>query len=191
MLRGPGLKSSASVLDRGLRSGPPLAPDPLLENMTDNALEILRVGFPKWFKVLYGVCIVGFFIVIMYIFAEAAFLHYIGHNLRGMRWGYWFVVAIEVLGICFYVEVVPYFVVATEEGLRAEGMFGREKSFLWEEIAEVRRPRLSTLTDLAYIVSNSGAKIVVLRSMTNYPELVQLIEQRGVKQINVEQSGAT
>jgi hypothetical protein len=77
--------------------------------------------------------------------------------------------------------VIPIFfstIYATRSGIHRRGLLGRMQKFTWDEIRTVATPRLSIPGDAAYIISKSGARMTIARSMTGYPELLRLIQEK-------------
>ena len=80
-------------------------------------------------------------------------------------------------GFCFF-KLLFYSVTATKKGLETAKPIGSNQSFTWEEIIEVRRPRFGIPYDFSYVISKNKEKLLLVRSMQNYKELVELIKTK-------------
>ena len=135
---------------------------------------LLRVEVPIWFRVFYAILalpILLFFLAIAVVFNINSF------TLPGVLTG---VFALILAG--FNLPAIPHLystIRVTELGLRWRRPFGlRTKTVRWDDIHTVSRPRFGIPRELLYIISKGGEKIVVLRSMTGFDDLLAMIETR-------------
>lgn len=79
---------------------------------------------------------------------------------------------------CLWVllRVAFYSVTGTDRGIITHNVIGQNKFFQWDEIVEVRRPRFGIPAAFSYVISKDKDKILLIRSMNNYKELVELIK---------------
>ena len=78
-------------------------------------------------------------------------------------------------------KILFYSVVATESGILSFNSFGEGKLFDWTEIIEVKRPRFGIPYDFTYVISTDNEKMLLVRSMQNYKELIELIKAKAPK----------
>jgi hypothetical protein len=84
-----------------------------------------------------------------------------------------------IVGLGLWMTPIFYStIVVTEAGLELKGLLGSKRKFSWDEIVKVSRPRFGIPRDAMYIFSKTGKKIILLRNMTGYAELLKLIESR-------------
>lgn len=136
-------------------------------------IENKKLGFPKWCVILMSVN----YLIALPILAVYTF--FVIYNNKGITlFGF---LLLSVLLISFV--IIYYFfysVTATSNGLIAEHKLGRKRTFLWDDIVEVRRPRLGIPNELTSVISKDGKKIFLLRSMSHYKDLVEHIKVKAV-----------
>ena len=81
---------------------------------------------------------------------------------------------------CAVIKLLFYSVTGTKRGLETNNIFGSNKIVKWDEIMEVRRPRFGIPNDFSYVISGKTEKLLLIRSMKNYKELIQLIKERAI-----------
>jgi hypothetical protein len=77
--------------------------------------------------------------------------------------------------------VIPIFfstVYATKSGIHPDGLLIRKQAIPWDEIATVTRGRFGFPHDFAYIVSSTGRKLIIARSMSGYTDILREIESQ-------------
>jgi len=144
--------------------------------MTKKHSENLRISFPRWFVILLSFCGT---VTIMFSVSYIGWVIYSGQlTSRLFRTVIFFSL---VLGIFWFLsKILFYSVTATEGGLETDNIVGSKQMFLWDEIVEVRRPRFRIPKDASYVISKNKDKLLLVRSMTNYKELVQMIKVRAL-----------
>lgn len=95
---------------------------------------------------------------------------------------------LEISGLAFFLAIfavwfwlIPYLyssVIATESGLEVTGPLVSKLEITWDEIVKVSRPLLGIPREFIYVFLESGEKIVLLRSMERYSNLLELIESK-------------
>lgn len=142
--------------------------------MAKNHGKDLKISFPKWFFIPFGLG--GIIILLTFIFYTARLIQSESSTFELLKVAFLFVV---LLGwIFFFCKILFYSVTATERGLETDNLAGSKKIFLWDEIVEVRRPRFGIPKDANYVISKNRDKLLLVKSMTNYKELVQMIKVR-------------
>lgn len=134
----------------------------------------ISICFPRWFIFFYSFSAI---VVVTAILLSLIFGSYAGFTLSDVWRPGIFVLIILVAVWCEF-EIVLYSVTASDKGLEANKVIGQNKSFTWDEIVELRRPLFRIPVDLAYVVSKSNDKLRLVRSMSNYRELIQIIKVR-------------
>jgi len=86
------------------------------------------------------------------------------------------ILLIVVLFGPLYFKFLFYSVIAKNMGLETINPLGKNKTLNWEEIIGVRRPRFGIPYEFTYVVSKTDKKILLLRSMPKYKELISLIK---------------
>ena len=89
-----------------------------------------------------------------------------------------FLLLLFLFGAFWLIKYLFYSVTATSDGLIADSKFGRNKNIPWHEIIEVRRPRFGIPYEFTSVISKNRDKIYLLKSMTYYKELIDLIKER-------------
>jgi hypothetical protein len=89
-----------------------------------------------------------------------------------------FLFIIFLAGSYFFSRILFYSVTAREIGLETHNIWGKKKVFLWKDIVQIRRPRFGIPKDASYVISSSEDKMLLVRSLKNYSELVQIIKVR-------------
>ena len=125
---------------------------------------MLRISHPKWVLIVFGIVASGGLILYLPVFIFSLV------HLKLLKSVFFFVFSTGCLWICRYIYS---WITATESGLQVVGMLRSRQKFTWDEIVGVSRN-----SDFVSIFSNSGEKIVILSSMTGYPELLELIQSR-------------
>ena len=135
---------------------------------------LLRVSLPKWFRVFYAIgapLTLIFFLIIAVLF-----------NLNGFTFPGVIIILFVLVTVGIALHATPHFysmIWVTDYGLRWDRPLGlRDKEFKWDDILTVSRPRFGYPGDVAYIVSKSGDKISVVKSMDGYTYLLEIIQLR-------------
>lgn len=134
----------------------------------------LRVCFPKWVIISYSICAIGtLFFFIGYIIKIINENSFIAQSLK-------FLLFLGVVVVSFWLlfKIVFYSVTATDKGLETSNLFGSNKSVNWEEIVAVRKPIFGIPADFTYVFTINKKKLLLVKSMNNYKELVQLIKEK-------------
>lgn len=134
---------------------------------------LLKVSYPKWFQI----------IVPPLLFLYLLFLVLMGSYLtRGdFTWPKVGIAAFFLVVFMIWLWIIPFIyssLIATESELRATGIFRRRRRLTWNEIARVSRPLFGIPSEVIYVFSKSGEKIVLLRGMEGYSDLLKLIESK-------------
>lgn len=138
--------------------------------MVDNILN-KKIGFPKWFVIL---MVVDYAIVMPILLVYTFFSIY---NNKGISIFSFFLLVFLFLAAWLF-KYLFYSVTATSDGLVTDNKFGRNKSIPWSDIIEVRRPRFQIPYEFTSVISKNGDKLYLLKSMTYYKELIELIRER-------------
>ncbi len=137
------------------------------------SIENKKIGFPRWFIVFMSVnYIIALPILSVYTF-------YVIYNNKGITI-FGLLLLLLLLGSFVLIYYFFYSVTATSSGLIAENKLGRNKTFLWDEIVEIRRPRFGIPHELTSVISKDGKKLFLLKSMTHYKELVEHIKEKAI-----------
>jgi len=140
----------------------------------DNKI-LLNVSYPKWFRIVVPP------LLFLYLLFLLVMMVYFGRD--GFTWlevgistFFW-----VVFGVWLW--IIPFIyssLVATESGLRATGIFRRRRRLTWDEIVRVSRPLFGIPSELIYVLSKSGEKMILLRGMEGYSDLLRLIESKAL-----------
>lgn len=142
--------------------------------MDKNHSENLKTSFPRWFRSFLTFC--GMFMILfsMFYIVRATSKGLSASEIRNAA----IFISIVLSGIWLFLKILFYSVTATDKGLETDNIVGSNKSFLWDEIVEVRRPRFRIPADFSYVISSNKEQLLLVRSMKNYKELIQLIKAK-------------
>ena len=141
----------------------------LKENCT-----FLKVSFSRWYVALVGCC--GLLTVVLSL---AYLIYTVLHGEffeRLLRCSAFAVVLLSLLW--FLARILFYAVYATERGIRTENILNKKELIPWDEIVEIKRPRIGIPKDAIYLITNNHQKILLIKSMNNYSRLLELIKTR-------------
>ena len=141
--------------------------------MIDSDKVLLKVSCPKWFLVVLPAVLV--FSLLLFI------LMWVHFGQDGFTWPEVWGMAIFLAILAGWLWLIPFLyssIIATDSGLRVTGLLGRNLNFTWDTIVKVSRPLLGIPREFIYVFSKSGDKMVLLRSMERYSDLLKLIETR-------------
>lgn len=131
----------------------------------------VKISFPRWvslpFSLGWIVILLTFIFYAVRLGSESSVLELLKSVL---------LLIILLAGFWFFFKLLFYSVTATENGLETANPFGSSKSILWDEIVEVRRPRFSIPYDFTYVISKNKDKLLLVGSMQNYNQLIELIK---------------
>ena len=143
-----------------------------IEDLGNHQSRNLKVSFPKWFVIFLSICGI---LTTSFFLSYIIWVIYHGQLASQMlRCAIFF--SIILSGLWISLKVLFYSVTATERGLETDNIAGSNKLFLWDEIVEVRRPRFGVPIDFLYVISKNKDKLLLVRSMKNYKELIELIK---------------
>lgn len=145
-----------------------------IEDLGKHQSRNLKVSFPKWFVIFLGICGI---LTISFFLSYIIWVIYHG-QLASQLLRCAIFLSIILSGFWLSLKVLFYSVTATERGLETDNIVGASKSFQWDEIVEVRRPRFGVPVDFSYVISKNKDKLLLVRSMKNYKELTELIKTR-------------
>lgn len=134
---------------------------------------LLKMSYPKWFQVIVPPILLLYFI---FVLAITVYLSRGGFT--------WLEVAISAFFwaiFALWLWIIPFIyssLLATDAGLYATDMFRQKKKLSWDEIVRVSRPLFGIPNEFVYVFSRGGKKIVLLRGMEGYSDLLKLIESR-------------
>ena len=74
-------------------------------------------------------------------------------------------------------KILFYTVTATKGGLLTDNLIGHKKYIRWGDILEIKKPSFGIPRDARYVITSDN-KLILLRSMTNYELLIQLIKEK-------------
>lgn len=134
----------------------------------------LKVSFPKWFVIFISICGI---LTISFCLFYMIWVIYHG-QLASQLWRCAVLLSLLVIALWIFTKILFYSVTATERGLETANIVGASKSFQWDKIVEVRRPRFGIPKDASYVISKNKDKLLLVRSMKNYKELIELIKAR-------------
>lgn len=132
---------------------------------------LLKINYPKW--ALYFISFCWGSIFLFFIFFALKEIIEFSFPIQMVV----IICAILLSGV-FIFKIFFLTVIATEKELKRTYPFITDKSFPWDEIIEVRRPRLGMPYDFSYVISKNKKKLLLIRSMENYKELVELIKAK-------------
>lgn len=139
----------------------------------------ITISFPKWFVIGISFCGIGTILICAYYIVWVFHTGQLNSHILRCSFCFGFILVI----FWFLLKIVFYSVIATERGLATSNIFKSSNIFLWDQIVEVRRPRFGIPYDATYVISENKKKLLLVRSMRNYKELVELIK---VKASNLE-----
>ena len=142
--------------------------------MGNHQARNLKVSFPKWFVIFVSIC--GIFTISFCLFYIIWVIYHGQLAYQLLRCAIFF--GIIVCGLWLCLKVLFYSVTATERGLETSNIVGPNKLFFWKDIVETRRPRFGVPVDFTYVISKNEDKLLLVRSMKNYKELIELIKAR-------------
>ena len=137
--------------------------------IVENQNVLFKSSFPKWFVILGSICF-----VITLLFSTLYVVVVIYNN--GISVFNMIILILLSSGYWFFIKILFYSITATDRGLKSNNPLGSSKEFIWEEIVEVRRPYFGIPYDLTYVVSKNNGKLLLIRSMQNYKEIIELIK---------------
>ena len=142
--------------------------------MVKNHIANLKISFPRWFVIFLTFC--GVFTIMFSTFYIAWVVYKNQLTSRPFSCALFFILILSIFW--FFSKILFYSVTATDSGLQTDNIVGSNKLFPWDEIVEVRRPRFRIPKDASYVISKNKDKLLLVRSMKNYKELIQLIKVR-------------
>ena len=145
-----------------------------VEYLDNHQARNLKVSFPKWFMIFVSIC--GILTISFCLFYIIWVIYHGQLAYQLFRCSIFF--SIILCGFWLSLKVLFYSVTATERGLETSNIVGPNKLFLWKEIVGVRRPRFGVPVDFSYVISKNKDKLLLVRSMKNYKELIELIKAR-------------
>ena|SRR4029077_2475750 len=145
--------------------------------MTKGEKLLLQVTFPLWFRVLFGVAGSIALVVFLPLFASSL-VHFAQLGFTLPRMVISLILVVVPVGYLAVVKYVYFWIIATESGLEGVGVLQSRRVFSWGEIVCIRKPRFAISKDILYVVSKSGRKIVLSKSMTGFLKLLNLIQSR-------------
>ncbi len=143
-----------------------------------NSSEVLITSFfPKWFLWLIFISWVGsnlLFVIGIVVFVS---------NDQEIYTKYLIVFLLIFLGGIWMSGFVFSKATAQAEGLYLDNPFKQREFVAWENIIEIRKPQLKIPYDFIYVISRSGKKITLIKSMKNFKQLLEVIQTKA-KNIN-------
>ena len=130
---------------------------------------LIKSSFPKWFKIFGSIC----FAITLLLFAFYTFSIIYSNQISTSKI---ILLVLISLSLWFFIKLLFYSVTATEGHLKNTNPLGTSKKFTWKEIIEVQRPRFGIPYDFTYVVSNNNDKLLLIRSMKNYNELIEFMK---------------
>lgn len=142
--------------------------------MDKNHSGYVKISFPRWFRIFLTFC--GILTILFFAF----YIVWVVYNgqLASQLLSCAIFSSIILGGFWFFSKILFYSVTVTDRGLETDNIVGSNKLFLWDEIIEVRRSRFGIPVDFTYVISKNKGKLLLVRSMKNYKELIQLIKVR-------------
>lgn len=134
---------------------------------------LLKMSYPKWFQAVLPPILFLYFIFVLVItvyFSRGGFTWI----QVGISAFFWIIFAL-------WLWIIPFVyssLIATESGLCATGIFGRKQKLTWDEIVKISRPLFGIPNEFTYVFSKSGKKMILLRSMEGYSNLLELIQSK-------------
>jgi hypothetical protein len=148
--------------------------------MNDFYSRNLKSSFPKWFVIFLSFCGTTTILFSAYYIGWVIYSNEFSSKLLTC-----FILFVLIASILwFFVKILFYSVTATERGLEARNLFEWKRNIDWEEIENIRRPHFGIPKDISYVVSKTGKRLFLIKSMKNYKELVSLIKKK-VPDINL------
>ena len=142
--------------------------------MEKNDQSFFKVVFPSWVIFLATIAAIGFFVLSFSCIILGKY-----DDLPLFEFWKPIIFFIITFGVSFFVVYISHYCIsATKNGIENHPLIGHSKFFAWDEIVEVRRPLFHIPVDFNYVVSKNGKRLLLIRSMNNYKELIQLIEQK-------------
>ncbi len=139
-----------------------------------NHNEQLIVTYPRWSRIL---AVIGE--IFMVTIVTAYLLIKIPRGLSNVQIIRILILILLIIAmVWFIVEFVFYTVTVNSNGLRSCNLLGQRKVILWQEINEIRRPRLGIPRQITYVIAKDGKSIHLVRDVTNYREVIELIKKR-------------
>ncbi len=134
----------------------------------------LKMNFPIWLVISFSFC--GVFTILFFAFYIIWVLYNGQLASRLFNCSVGFVVILGAIWV--FLKVIFYSVTVTDEGLKTSNIIGKSKLFRWDEIVDLRRPRFGIPGDFNYVISRNNDSLLLVRSMQNYKELIDLIKVR-------------
>jgi hypothetical protein len=145
--------------------------------MANEDRVILKVNFSKWFLVFFGIAGLVAVVVFVPLFISSL-IHFAQIGFTIPRLIISAVLLATPLGYLSIVKCIYLWIIATESGLEAVGILQPRRVFTWDEIITVNKPHLGIARDAVYVLSKTGKKMVLSKSMKGYPKLLALIQSR-------------
>ena len=134
----------------------------------------LRMSYPKWLVIIFPLGLLILFFTLCFYMGRFDMTH--PSILSILKLVFLFIIVIG--GVLLFLKCLLYSVVASMEGLRANNIMGKERFLHWSEIVEIRKPRFGLPQEIAYVISNNQEKLLLLRSMKHYNQLIDLVRKR-------------
>jgi hypothetical protein len=134
----------------------------------------LRMSYPKWLVAIFPLGLLTLFFTFCFYVTKFDMMNLSILAILKLV----FLAIILIGGVVLFLRCLLYSVVASTRGLKANNIIGKEKSLQWSEIIEVRRPRFGLPQEIAYVISNKKERLLLLRSMKHYNQLIELIRKR-------------
>ena len=128
------------------------------------------VELARWFRVVFSIfalsTLTSFIFIIEHLSRPSTV-----HGIAGI------VFALTILGLVACLVPYQYFVyLATASGIERKGLLRRRQEISWSSIVRVSESRF--VKGVVYIIADDGDKIVLLKGMPHYAELLGVIQAR-------------
>lgn len=144
--------------------------------MKKNHREIVKIHFPKFISIPF--ILGGLAILTAIIFYASRLKQIEAFDLDLLK--LMFLLILFIVAIFFVLKVLFYSVTATDIGIETDNIIGTKKAFLWNDIVELRRPRFGIPKDASYVIASNDDKIMLIRSMRGYNELIKTVKIRAI-----------
>lgn len=140
-----------------------------------NNEEIIKCGFQRWYVITFLVSLTMLLLLCaLYIFRIFTYYGLIFSHILQLS----FLVFFAACGGYYLLRILYYTITATEDGLTTGNIIGLNNSCKWEEIEGALNPLFCIPKDKKYLKLKNKKKLLIVMSMPNTKELLELIKLR-------------
>lgn len=136
--------------------------------------SFIKMKFPNWFRVFILICASGTTILAgLYLGNAIKNSQLLVHPLKSLIF-----FALIFSSFWIVLKLLFYSLTVTNDGLIVNNIICSKKFVRWDEVVQIRRPIFRVPLDATYIILANGKKVLLVRSMENYKEVIQAIKAK-------------